>query len=149
MSKFEDLREFVNRAEKNRKYPSATADTLRASLKLYEPELNDEEKNSIDNFKKNLEQITSIVFKKNANRFTASSLATYKSRLQKVLSDFDKYNDPIKMNGWTPKVIARTKRRPINTDSSQQNGHDETEVKEEGLGESSNMHRIELSLRDG
>lgn len=108
---FKDLYEFVNSAVKSRKYPESTAQTLRAALKLYEQELNEEEQGSIDSFRKNIDQIAQAVFGKNKLKFSATSLATYKSRVLKVVNDYEKYGtDPTKMASWSPKLVARAKR---------------------------------------
>lgn len=147
MTKFQDLYEFIDNATRSRKYPEATAQTLRAALKLYEAELNDEERKSVEKFKENFEQITRSVFSKNASRFSASSLATYKSRAQKVLADFDKYSDPLKMNSWSPKVIMRTKKAaPRAIPGSSKNEVTPAPEKDEPLP--GNMHKIELALRE-
>jgi hypothetical protein len=149
MTKFEDLYDFIDRATRSRKYPEATAHTLRAALKLYEPELNDEERGSVDEFEKNFEQITQSVFSKAKNRFSASSLATYRSRAQKVLQDFSQYSDPIKMNSWSPKVISRMKKK----DSVASKEAGSSTESRSGVGARSNenipenTHRIELALR--
>jgi hypothetical protein len=109
--KFQDLYEFIDRAVKSRKYPENTGMALKTALSLFGKELSDEEKLSIDEFKKNLEPIYQNVFTKNKN-FSASSLATYKSRVMKVLGDYEKYGvDPTKMTNWSPKVIKRTSKK--------------------------------------
>ncbi|OHA84094.1 MAG: hypothetical protein A2937_02770 [Candidatus Yonathbacteria bacterium RIFCSPLOWO2_01_FULL_47_33b] len=114
MKKIQDLYEFIDRAVKSRKYPDNTGMALKTALKLFEAVLNEEERNSIDVFSKNIEQIYQNVFSKNKN-FSASSLATYKSRVTKVLSDYEKYGvDPTKMANWSPKVISRSKKISTN-----------------------------------
>lgn len=128
MTKFQELYDFVDRAKRNRKYPETTAHSLRAALKLYDAALNEEEKDSLDKVKGDFEQITRSVFNKNAEKFTASSLTTYKSRVQKVFADYEKYGDPTKMNNWTPKVIHRikkTERRTSTSGASRQQSHEE------------------------
>lgn len=111
-----DVYEFIDRAIKSRKYPENTGNSLKTALNLFEKELNDEEKESVEEFKKNLDAVYQSVFSKNKN-FTAASLATYKSRVVKVLGDFEKYGvDLTKMTHWSPKVITRAKRQVI-TDS--------------------------------
>ena len=113
MAKFNDLYEFIDRAVKNRKYPSNTALGLKAALKLFENEANDDEKNSLDKFKQNLDQIYHSVSIKNKD-VTAGSLATYKSRVNKVLREFEQYGiDPTKMNNWSVKTIVRQKRKEV------------------------------------
>lgn len=130
MTKFQELYDFIDRAKKNRKYPEATAQSLRAALKLYDTELSDDERASLDKVKENFEQITRSVFSKNASKFTASSLATYKSRVQKVFAEYEKYGDPAKMNNWSPKVILRAKkieRRPTATGGAESSGQENTQ----------------------
>lgn len=145
MNNFKTLSEFIDRAVKSRKYPESTAQTLRAALNLYEPILHEEERNSLEKFEKDFEQITASVFSKNANRFNVSSLTTYKSRVQKVLNDFNKYGDPAKMNSWNPKVIVRMKK----TISQGQTNKEKPEVATQEIPNrtSENMHKIELALR--
>jgi len=129
MTKFQELYDFIDRAKKNRKYPEATAGALKAALKLYDAELSDEERSSLDKVKKDFEQITQSVFKKNANKFSASSLITYKSRILKVFADYEKYGDPAKMSNWFPKIIARTKKssKSENLPSRDEGEHDEVD----------------------
>ncbi|MBX4192091.1 hypothetical protein KW798_01245 [Candidatus Parcubacteria bacterium] len=57
MQDFKKLTEFVNFAAKNRKYPESTAQGLRAALKLFDQELSDEERNSLQLFKERFDQI--------------------------------------------------------------------------------------------
>ena len=125
MKKFTDLYDFIDRAIKSRKYPDNTGMALKTSLKLFETELNEEERSSVDEFRKNIEQIYQNVFLKNKN-FSAGSLATYKSRVLKVLSDYEKYGvDPTKMSNWSPKVVIRSKKQqktPVFQEESGQGG---------------------------
>jgi hypothetical protein len=107
-----ELYEFIDRAEKSRKYPPATAQSLKAALRLFEAELNEDERNSVDLFKKNLEQIYHLVTVKNGKTMSSNSLVTYKSRVNKVLNHFEKYGvDPTKMVNWNPTVITRKSKK--------------------------------------
>lgn len=145
MKKFSELFEFIDKAEKSRKYPQNTADGLRTALKLFETHLNDEELNSLDKFKENLGQIHQTIFNKNKN-FTAGSLAAYKSRVGKVLGDYEKYgSDPVKMNSWTPKIVTRTKKALPKSTST--NNPSDSPFTSASLNDSVGSHRIELSLR--
>lgn len=147
MQKFKELYAFVDAAVKSRKYPESTAQGLRAALKLFEAELNDEEIDSLDLVIKNLEQIYQSVCTKNMQKFSASSLATYKSRVLKVLGDFKNYGiNPTKMSNWTPKTILRTKNSKTNS-NKKSNSSFSGEYSSEQIFVSSEMHRIELSLR--
>ena len=107
MKKFQQLFDFIDAAVKNRKYPESTAQGLKAALKIFQEQLNEDEANSLDKFKENLDQIYQSVVAKNPN-FNFSSLATYKSRVNKVLGDYELYGiDPTKMVNWKPKLIIR------------------------------------------
>ncbi len=146
MVNFQNLYEFIDRAVKNRKYPANTALGLKAALKLFESEVNEEEKNSVKKFEENLDQIYHAVSSKNKD-ITASSLATYKSRVLKVLRDYNTYGaDPTKMNGWIIKPLVRQKKQ----ESSQGKAASlKTEESSEVLPVSDfiGMHKIELALR--
>ena len=128
MKTIKDLYEFIEVATRNRKYPTSTAQGLRAAVKLFDSELNEDERGSLDKVKANLDQIYQSVFAKNKN-FTAASLATYRSRLLKVINDYEKYGtDPTKMANWNPKVIVRgpkkaksTQDKTTDTEGSPQN----------------------------
>lgn len=147
MATINDLYDFIETATRNRKYPPSTAQGLRAAVKLFDGELNEDERNSIDKVKDNLEQIYQGVFAKNKN-FTAASLATYKSRMLKVINDYEKYGtDPTKMTNWNPKVIVRAKRSSPKTApvSGQVATAPPAEAQPEAIP--SNMHKIELALR--
>ena len=143
-----DLYDFIETAMRNRKYPTSTAQGLRAAVKLFDSELNDDERKSLDTVKGNVEQIYQSVFTKNKN-FTAASLATYKSRFLKVISDYEKYGtDPTKMTNWNPKVITRTKKatkEPATNFTPKDEGPDNTDGLTGAIP--TNMHKIELALR--
>ena len=152
MATIKDIYEFIDRAERSRKYPTSTAQGLKAAVKLFESELNDEEKASVDTIKQNLDQIYQSVFNKNKN-FTAASLATYKSRIVKVINDYEKYgSDATKMSNWTPKVINRVKRATTsvtNRVSDEPGLPNPVQPENDGLSVTvpANMHKIELALR--
>lgn len=141
------LYEFVERAQKSRKYPENTAQGLKVALKLFESVTNEEEKSSLDLFKKNLDQIYHDVTVKNGKDFSASTLSVYKSRVEKVIRDYEKYGiDPTKMASWSPKVVKRKPRKKMEkkSDATQQGESDEI-IPEASVG----MHKLELSLRSG
>lgn len=120
MNKFVALYDFVDRAVKNRKYPSNTAHGMRAALRMFEVEINEEEKASIDKFRDNLDQIYQSVSIKNKD-VAASSLMSYKSRVSKVLKDYERYGvDPTKMANWSVKTIVR-QRKEASTESRSEN----------------------------
>lgn len=120
MASFQSLSAFIDTAVRSRKYPEGTGAALKVALKLFENELTEEESGSLDVFQNNLDQIYRSVCQKNSNRFSMGSLATYKSRIIRVLQDYGKYGvDPTKMTNWNPKVRAIRKKsnqgQPQNT----------------------------------
>lgn len=99
--KFNSLYEFIDIAEKNRKYLPNTATNYRTPLRLVESELTDEEKNSIDLVKTHLNEIFTLLYSKNSSNLSASSLEVYKRRVHGLINDYEKYgNDPAKMAAW-------------------------------------------------
>lgn len=115
-TQFKDLYTFIERAVKSRKYPDNTGYALKVALSLFESELNDEEHNSLDVFKKNLDQIYRSVCSKNSTKYSAGSLATYKARVIRTVKDYEHYGiDPTKMASWNPKIILR-KKNALNQD---------------------------------
>ncbi len=109
---FQNLYDFIDSAVRSRKYANSYAYALKVALKLFEEELNEDEKGSISVFKERMEQIYKSVFVKNSKRFSASSLATYKSRVLRVLRDYETYGlDPTKMSGWSSSTKARAQKK--------------------------------------
>lgn len=144
-----ELLDFIDTAERNRKYPVGTAAGRRSALRLFEVELNDEEKESLDTFKKNLDQIYQNVFNKNKSNMIAGSLATYKMRLLSLIKDYEKYGqDPTKLANWNRPV------RRYNKASSEQEpkrSNPTAKPKQEVLlpEKGSDFSRFELPLRPG
>ena len=131
---FQTLYSFIESAVKSRKYPENSANGYRAALKLFEAELSEEELSSIQLFSDRLEQIYSSVFSKNQLKFSAGSLVTYKSRVMKVLSDYEKYGaDPTKMASWNPQVIKRgpRKKTELGDSTTSSTGSDQPEIGQE------------------
>lgn len=109
-TQFKNLYAFIERAVKSRKYPNNTGYALKVALSLFESELNDEERSSLNVFKKNLDQIYRSVCLKNSTKYSAGSLATYKARVIRTIKDYEHYGiDLTKMAGWNPKIILRKK----------------------------------------
>lgn len=144
-----ELLDFIDTAERNRKYPYGTAAGRRSALRLFESELNDEEKESLDTLKKNLNQIYQNVFNKNKSNMSAGSLATYKMRLESLIKDYEKYGqDPIKLASWNRPVRKYKKsstEREVKASSSTSESKQEVQLSEKG----SDFSRFELPLRPG
>lgn len=100
MKTFKDLKEFIQSAEKSRKYLPVTVSNLKAPLRLLDTELTEEEKNSVDLIKQHLDEIFNLIFSKTDN-LSADSIIVYKRRIHNLISDYEKYgDDPAKMAAW-------------------------------------------------
>lgn len=154
-TKFTALYDFIEVAEKSRKYPKSTAKGLKVALRVFEEQLQEEEKNSLTLFMERFEPIYQTVFTHNGTRFSAGSMSVYKSRVLKVVRDYQRYGvDPTKIASWNPPVVVRKRKSPAETPS---------EVLEKDAGSSlddavgdvpstpqgNDTHRVTLALREG
>lgn len=147
MPSIKDLNDFIDKAERSRKYPTSSAQGLKAAVKLFDTELNDEERASLDLFEQNIDQIYQSVFNKNKN-LTVSSLATYKSRVLKAISDYKKYGtDATKMSNWQPKVVTRAKRSGPKRDEVPTANDAPVGLQNNELAVPDGMTKLELALR--
>lgn len=118
-----ELNDFIEKAVKSRKYMPNVATNYRVPLKWIGPELNDQEKTSLETFKKNLTQIFNLVYSKPGNKLSAASIEVYKKRMINLISDYEKYGkDPSAMANWNRPIVVR-KRRNANLES-EKNGKD-------------------------
>ena len=141
------LLEFIDTAEKNRKYPSGTALGRRAAIRLFESELNDEERESLDTFKAHFDQIYQNVVNKNKSKMRVESLVTYKNRVNALINDYEKYGvDPVKMANWNRplrKTSGKSQHNDKNVEPKSELTPDIEKYKE------IDMSRFELPLRQG
>lgn len=111
--------EFIDSAAHSRKYPANTASSLKTALRLFEGELTDEEKDSIELVQKNLNTIYRAVYEKNKTKYTANSLDVYRKRVSKVIKDYLAYGiDPSKMHAWSPNIRKRAERQKQKSNST-------------------------------
>ncbi len=104
----QELFDFISAAERSRNYPSKVASNHRSPLRLIEPELTEEEKNSLEILQNNLDKIFQTVYDKNKSRMSASSIAVYNRRVRSLIDDYEKYGtDPGKMASWNRQLITR------------------------------------------
>lgn len=141
MTTIDTLTEFINRAERDRKYPSNTAVAFKTPLLLIASELTDEEKNSLETFESRIDQIFNSVYTRGNSNLSASSLEEYKRRIRRVISDYKAYGiDPSKMASWNRvSKIRKIKDKSNNQDKSSAIP----------LSSSDNLTRFELPLTSG
>lgn len=146
MNKFNDLYDFIDLAKSNRKYPENTANGLKSALKIFGKQLNLDEINSVDLVEDNIEEIFISVVGANKDK-TVASLGTYKTRLLKVIKDYQKYGiDPNKMQNWN---VSSTKalKHIIKKKDIQDKEEDKDKIT---LSDHVNtpVHKIELSFKN-
>lgn len=100
--------DFIKAAETSRKYLPNVAANYRTPLRLIGQELNEEESQSIESFKNNLDQIFAAFYSRNQAKISASSIEIYKKRIRNLISDYENYgSDPSKMAAWNREVVTR------------------------------------------
>lgn len=142
-----ELKDFIGVAERDRKYAPNTATGFRVALGLFEKELNDKERESLQTFKEHLDAIYQSVYRDNRTKFKSSTLEEYKKRVKKILQDFETYgNDPSKMAAWNParptKSAAKNKIKQLDKKEPQSLENDEPQTRE-----TVSLTRFELPLR--
>lgn len=114
-----NLLDFIEAAEKSRKYPKNTASARRSAVRFFEEGLNEQEKESLETLKKNLEQISQNIFNKNKSSMNVKSLLTYKNRFTALIKDYEKYGiNPAMMANWNRplrKISVRGEKPKENT----------------------------------
>lgn len=116
------LYDFIDLAQKNRKYLPNVATNFRTPLRLIEQELSDEEKGSIKLIKEHLEEVFNLIYSRSTNKLSASSLETYKKRIRILINDYEKYGkDASKMASWNR--IAPIKKKKENKISKEEKGY--------------------------
>jgi len=146
MNKFSDLYNFVDLAKNNRKYPPNTANGLFSALKLFEKQLNIDELSSVGLIEENIEEIFIGVVGTNKDKNIAS-LNTYKTRLLKVIADYQKYGiNPSKMQTWQVTSSRPAIHKTVKKDTQDKNlDNTETELSDVA---NTPVHKIDLSLRN-
>src|SRR3989344_4721743 len=146
MNELDKLSEFINLAQKNRKYPPNTAHGRRAALKLFATVLHPDERESLDLIEERMKEIYLSLISKHRENFSIKSLNTYKGRFLKVIHDYKKYGaNPAAIASWEAKT-----RKYKNKDTSKDR---ELEKDNDSSNLSSSIHRhvhkIQISLEDG
>ena len=146
MNQFNDLYPFIDRAVKDRKYALNTANGHKAALKLFEKELNAEEKGSLGSIEENIDPIYQNACRNNSN-ISSESLDTYRVRFLKVIKDYKKYGaDPTRMKDWKPRIWAS---KPLSEKKDFSDKNEDTSLSTLSDTINSPVHKVELTLRPG
>lgn len=146
----DELKQFLSQAEKGRKYAPNYALGIRAALGYFEKELNDEEKESIENFLTNFDAIYSNVIRNNQNKLSLATLEVYKRRVFRLLNDYQKYSsDPAKFVAWSPARRMPTKKAAYKKNEVSSSDKDMLGVQIETDLSNKEMVRNEIPLRQG
>ncbi|HSX10075.1 MAG TPA: hypothetical protein VLF93_08030 [Candidatus Saccharimonadales bacterium] len=144
------LTDFIEIAKKNRKYPSGTAIGRSAALNLFAQELNEQERNSIETFKNNFDQIYQSVYNKNKSKMSIESLETYKGRINKLIKDYEEYGvDPSKLANWNRPARKVRQSASISKKNKKSGPVDEEKNQTNITNNDLELSRYELPLRPG
>lgn len=144
MNSIKDIHDFINLAQKNRKYPPNTAHGKRAALKLFETVLHADELESIDLIEERMKEIYLSLISKHKETFSIQSLNTYKGRFLKTLQDYKRYGtDPQAFSRWEAKA-RHYKNKDIKEDTKK-----DISLSEVSLPIHSAVHKIQITLSSG
>ncbi len=102
----EQLKEFINKAEKLGKYPSNTAAAMFSASKVVEEGLLEDEPTELNYIVEHLEEIFHRQLKR--SNLAPRSLQTYMGRVRRAISDFQIYGQDSKtLHSWKPKIVQR------------------------------------------
>ncbi len=143
MNEFKALYEFIDLAQKNRKYPINTAQGRKASLKLFETVLHADELESLSLIEDRMKEIFLSLISSHKDRFSIQSLNTYKGRFLKVIQDYKKYGiDAQSIAKWEIKT-RRNKIKDGKIDSKK-----DENLSISSLAPNRPVHKIQISLDD-
>jgi hypothetical protein len=141
-TEFSKLYEFIDLAEKNRKYPANTAHGRRAALKLFETALNLDELESLDLIQQRIEEIYLTLIARHKNTYSIQSLNTYKGRFLKVIEDYKRY-------GINPDSIIQWEVKPRKYASKDKDTEEDSIQEDVSLPVHRGVHKLQIALEDG
>lgn len=107
MNAIQTLTDFLDRAKKERKYADNTVGGFKAALNLFQPSLNDSEKESLDVLLQNISTIADDVYAKNKDKYSSSTVMIYRRRITGLINDYKQYGgSPSKMASWNPRRLS-------------------------------------------
>lgn len=142
MNEFNKLYEFVNLAEKNRKYLKNTAHGKRAALKLFETALNPDELESLDLIQQRIEEIYLTLIARHKDTYSIQSLNTYKGRFLKAIEDYKRY-------GTNPDNIIQWDVKPRKYTTKEKDIEKDTNKDIISLPVHRGVHKLQISLENG
>jgi len=138
------LQDFIDLAQKNRKYPANTAHGKRAALKLFETVLHPDELESLELIEERIKEIYLSLISRHKDKFSIQSLNTYKGRFVKTIQDYKRYGlSPDAFTRWEVKA-----RKNKNTDEQEDTKKD-ISLSNLSLLTHNPVHKIQITLKNG
>lgn len=143
MDIFSKLYDFIDLAQKNRKYPPNTAHGKRAAAKIFDTVVTVDERQSLKLIEERMEEIYLSLISKYKDSFSIKSLHTYKGRFLKVIQDYRRYGkEPDAMVHWEAKHRKYTIRNM--KDSAK-----DIPIHNLSFPTHKGVHKLEISLESG
>ncbi len=105
----DQLIQFAEKAERNYKYKPASAGSLITAAKVFNTVMLEDERQSTEVIRAKLDEMVNRVDIKYPKKYSNDSLITYKTRMLRLLGDFERYGTSAQaMASWSPAQIKRT-----------------------------------------
>jgi hypothetical protein len=105
------LNDFIDLAERNRKYAGNTAVGYKAALRKLAEVLNEDEGRSIDLIEQRFPQIMTAFYLKHKSVASVSSMDVYQKRIKKVIREYKKWGTELgKWNAWVALPLVKRSR---------------------------------------
>lgn len=143
MDIFSKLYDFIELAQKNRKYPPNTAHGKRAAAKIFDTVVTVDERQSLKLLEERMEEIYLSLISKYKDSFSIKSLHTYKGRFLKVIQDYKRYGkEPDAMVHWEAKHRKYTIRNMKDTVK-------DTPIHNLSFPTHTGVHKLQICLESG
>lgn len=141
----EQLQDFVHRALRNYKYKPNTATALQGALKLFSSVMTEDELATEGFIKSRIEELAERLHTKYPQKYSVDSLRVYKSRIARVITDFEKYGaDAKSMASWNPLSNQRKRMPKLQEKATAKNSE-----KDEVIAVQADVSLPELSSQNG